>query len=105
MKKQIVKAIMSAGVIAASMLALAGCATKSATSKGNTAGNTIKIGVNMELSGAVAGYGEQQKQGIELAVKQINAAGGIKVGNTKKKITALNFQGKCNDDNEFLIVV
>ena len=96
MKKQIVKAIMSAGVIAASMLALAGCATKSATSKGNTAGNTIKIGVNMELSGAVAGYGEQQKQGIELAVKQINAAGGIKVGNTKKKITAVYRDNKSS---------
>lgn len=96
MKKQIVKAIMSAGVIAASMLALAGCATKSATSKGNTAGNTIKIGVNMELSGAVAGYGEQQKQGIELAVKQINAAGGIKVGNTKKRITAVYRDNKSS---------
>ena len=64
----------------ASMLALVGWRQRVPRAKRNTAGNTIKIGVNMELSGAVAGYGEQQKQGIELAVKQINAAGGIKVG-------------------------
>ncbi len=38
---------------------------------------TIKIGINMELSGAVATYGESTVQGIELAIKEINAAGGI----------------------------
>ena len=75
MAKKFLKTIISTGMIAASVLALSGCATKSAANKGNTAGSTIKIGVNMELSGAVAGYGEQEKQGVELAVKQINAAG------------------------------
>lgn len=45
---------------------------------GNKAdGDTIKIGVNLELSGAVAGYGSQEKDGIELAAKKINDEGGI----------------------------
>ncbi len=96
MAKKFLKTIISTGMIAASVLALSGCATKSAANKGNTAGSTIKIGVNMELSGAVAGYGEQEKQGVELAVKQINAAGGIKVGNSKKKITAIYRDNKSS---------
>ena len=47
-----------AGFAAAAMMCsafMAGCTAKSAASKGNQAGDTIKIGVNMELSGAAAG--------------------------------------------------
>lgn len=40
-------------------------------------GDTIKIGVNLELSGGVAAYGNAEKNGVELAVEQINADGGI----------------------------
>ncbi|NLB41295.1 MAG: ABC transporter substrate-binding protein, partial [Clostridiales bacterium] len=39
--------------------------------------NTIKIGVNYELTGKVASYGQDSVQGIELAIEEINAAGGI----------------------------
>lgn len=45
---------------------------------GNAAeGDTIKIGLNLELSGAVAGYGTQEQEGVDLAVKKINDEGGI----------------------------
>lgn len=37
----------------------------------------IKIGLNLELSGPVAAYGSQEKDGAELAVDEINKAGGI----------------------------
>jgi urea transport system substrate-binding protein len=37
----------------------------------------IKIGAPVDLSGVFAVYGEQQKQAAELAVKEINEAGGI----------------------------
>ena len=40
-------------------------------------GDTIKIGLNLELSGGVASYGTGIKQGVELAVDEINAAGGV----------------------------
>jgi branched-chain amino acid transport system substrate-binding protein len=44
--------------------------------KGDNA-DVIKIGVNYELSGKVATYGQASVEGIELAVKEINEAGGI----------------------------
>ncbi|WP_373657743.1 ABC transporter substrate-binding protein [Sporomusa acidovorans] len=39
--------------------------------------NEIKIGGNFELTGSVANYGKQAVNGIQLAIKQANAAGGI----------------------------
>lgn len=79
--------VMLGAITAVSAIALAGCATTSAGDKGNSStGNTVKIGMNMELSGAAAGYGNQMKQGFDLAVKQINADGGIKVNGKKMKI-------------------
>lgn len=50
----------------------------SGSAEGNTAkGDTIKIGVDMELSGSVSAYGTQEKEGIQLAVDEINKAGGV----------------------------
>lgn len=40
-------------------------------------GDTIKIGVNLELSGAVASYGSSEADAIDLAVEEINKDGGI----------------------------
>jgi branched-chain amino acid transport system substrate-binding protein len=41
------------------------------------AADPIKIGVVTPLSGTYAGIGQQVKWGLELAAKEINAAGGI----------------------------
>lgn len=87
MKKNTFKKMAGIAAIVMSAGIFAGCSTATTKSEGNTAtGNTIKIGVNMELSGAAAGYGQQQKQGIQLAVSQINKDGGVKVNGKKKKI-------------------
>lgn len=87
MMKNWEKQTFKVAALGAMALTLAGCTSaKSSSSQGNNPGKTIKIGVNMELSGSAAGYGEQQKQGIQLAVNQINKNGGIKVGKTKKKV-------------------
>ena len=56
----------------ASALALA-CASLATTAQAQT----IKIAVLQELSGAGASAGTNTKNGIELAVKEVNAAGGI----------------------------
>jgi ABC-type branched-chain amino acid transport systems, periplasmic component len=40
-------------------------------------GDTIKIGVNMELTGGVSVYGQSCYNGIKMAVDEINAAGGV----------------------------
>ena len=40
-------------------------------------GDTIKIGGNLEMTGGSASYGVSSKNAIELALKQINAKGGV----------------------------
>ncbi len=71
--------------------ALAGCGANSSSSSNGTSTNTneggstssdtssetIKIGANLELTGDVASYGSSILAGAELAIEEINAAGGI----------------------------
>jgi branched-chain amino acid transport system substrate-binding protein len=87
MKKSMVKKVLSMAAIVMTAGIFSGCSTAKTSTKGNqTTGNTIKIGVNMELSGAAAGYGNSQKQGIQMAADEINQNGGINVNGKKKKI-------------------
>lgn len=72
MKRMVTWAL--AGAMGLSMLA--GCSSAS-TSPSGQAGDTIKIGVNYELSGGVATYGQASVEGIEMAIEEINAAGGV----------------------------
>jgi len=65
MKKTLV--VLFSTLIAVSMLSA--CAKKAAT--------TIKIGANLELTGDVSIYGIPEKVAFEMAVAEINAAGGI----------------------------
>jgi len=53
---------------------------------GATAQDEIKIGVVLPTTGAEAKAGQYQKEGVELAIKQINAKGGIYVKEKKKKL-------------------
>jgi branched-chain amino acid transport system substrate-binding protein len=39
--------------------------------------NEIRIGINYELTGDVASYGQASVEGIELALEEVNNAGGI----------------------------
>ncbi|HET7871735.1 MAG TPA: hypothetical protein VFL42_04430, partial [Terriglobales bacterium] len=48
--------------------------------------DTINIGVVMPITGAEAKPGQYQKEGIELAIKQINDKGGIFVKDKNKKL-------------------
>lgn len=68
--------------------AFSGCSSGA----GNTAENSdvIKIGINYELSGNVATYGQSSVEGIELAIEEINAAGGI----NGKKIETVKYDTK-----------
>lgn len=50
---------------------------------------TIKIGLNAELTGGVPVVGASCKNGAELAVEEINNAGGLEVGGKKYKIELL----------------
>lgn len=71
MKKKLAKVFFASALVAG---VLAGCSGAKSTSGG---GNSIKVGVNLELSGNVASYGESMEKGIDLAVDEINKKGGI----------------------------
>ncbi|WEV41242.1 ABC transporter substrate-binding protein [Lactobacillus sp. ESL0681] len=87
MVKKLTKKVMSAAVVTAAALMMTACSTNKNSSKGTHQDDkTVKIGVNMELSGGAAGYGNAQKQGIQLAASEINKSGGINVNGKKKKI-------------------
>ncbi|MEH7125714.1 ABC transporter substrate-binding protein [Bacillus sp. JJ1532] len=76
-KKKITSVLMATTLMAG---ILAGCSgSKEAGSGGSSSkdGDTIKIGANLELSGGVASYGSGIASGVELAVEEINAAGGV----------------------------
>ena len=83
-----IKKVMNVVITGVAAFMLAGCTVaKSSSSTGTKQDkDSVKIGVNMELSGAAAGYGNAQKQGIQLAVSEINKKGGIDVNGHKKKI-------------------
>src|SRR5512146_2811509 len=51
-----------------------------------TAQDAIKIGVVLPITGREGKPGQYQKEGIELAIKQINAAGGIKIKGKKLQV-------------------
>ncbi len=53
---------------------------------GPSAPQTIKIGVNAELTGGIPVVGESCKNAAQLAVKEINDAGGLEIGGKKYKI-------------------
>lgn len=63
--------------IAMSTLLMAGALAGCGGGAKQEAANEIKIGGNFELTGSVANYGKQAVNGIQLAIKQANAAGGI----------------------------
>jgi ABC-type branched-subunit amino acid transport system substrate-binding protein len=65
-KKALVVKILGALLVMALLIPAAGCSK-----------DTIKIGAVMDLTGSLAGIGTPIRDGIVLAVEQINAAGGI----------------------------
>jgi len=54
----------------------AGCSSGGGNGNKST-GDTIKIGLNYELSGGVAAYGQSSRDGILMAFDEINAKGGV----------------------------
>lgn len=90
-KKILVASTLFAGV-------LAGCSGGHNSSVGNSGGgdakgDTIKIGANLELSGEVASYGQSISEGMELAIEEINASGGV----DGKKIKVVKVDNKSDN--------
>lgn len=71
-----------AGIATVSAAAvLAGCSLSeppaSAAGASSSSGSTVYFGVSAAITGQYAQYGQQFKEGFELAVSEVNAAGGI----------------------------
>ena len=87
MKK--VFALVLAALMAVTMFAGCGASEPAATeaASGNeTTGGAIKLGMSGPLTGGAAGYGTAVQAGMEIAVEEINAMGG------------LQFELNCQDD-------
>lgn len=71
------KKLLAVSMIGALALGtLAGCGGASTTT-GGSANGPIKIGINFELTGGVAAFGNSALNAAKLATKEINAAGGV----------------------------
>lgn len=68
----------------------AGCSSQDTSSEAD--GDTIKVGLNYELSGGVATYGQSLTEGIELAIEEINENGGA----LGKQIEAVKVDNKSD---------
>ncbi|OPX42529.1 leucine-, isoleucine-, valine-, threonine-, and alanine-binding protein precursor [Ruminiclostridium hungatei] len=84
MKKKL-SMLLAVGLLVSGITA---CGVKSEGSQANA--NEIKIGINYELSGGVASYGQSSVDGIMLAIDEINAAGGI----DGKKLVPVKYDNK-----------
>lgn len=84
------KTILSLLAIVLIMSMLVGCGGNSNNAAENA--NEIKIGINYELSGDVASYGQSSVDGIMMAFDEINAAGGI----NGKKIVPVQIDNKSD---------
>src|SRR6202171_2529842 len=64
-------------VAAAIIVASCGSATTSGGNTNTYAGKVIKFGAILSITGAGGVYGPQSRDGMNLAVKQINKSGGV----------------------------
>ena len=69
---------------------MSGCGNKAGQQTTDAEENEIRLGINYELSGEVATYGQSSVEGIELAVKQLNEKGGI----NGKQIKLIKYDNK-----------
>ncbi len=74
MKKRIFISLLAIVLV---MSLLVGCGDGGANNNNNNDNDGIKIGLNYELTGGVASYGQSSVDGIMMAFDEINAAGGI----------------------------
>ncbi len=66
-------------VVLAGSLAMAGCASKET--------DDIRIGVNAEITGSKPTVGDSCQKAAQLMAAQVNAGGGLKVGDKKYPVT------------------
>ena len=109
MKKKFAKLLLTSTLLSG---ILAGCAA-GGNDSGGSSEDVIKIGANFELSGPVASYGQSNMKGVELAVEEINANGGIdgkqieliKVDNKSEAAEATNAAIKLTSQDKVTAII
>lgn len=82
MKKSFKKVVSLGLLCTLAVASLAGCGTK----EGGAGSDQFLIGGLGPLTGEAASYGTSVKQGAEIAIEEINANGGVKVGDSTLKL-------------------
>lgn len=77
---------MSNGLISKKTLIAAASAAVLALAANPAVAKDIVFGASVQLTGPVANTGRYYRDAYELAIEKINAAGGVKVGNEKRKV-------------------
>lgn len=91
MKKKGFTTLLLVSLLAFLLVFTSACSTKSTEEKKSE--DVIKIGVNLELSGNVASFGQSALNGFTLALEEINAAGGI----NGKKLDIVKYDNKSDN--------
>ena len=77
---------------------LTGCGGNSSDSTGEA---TFKIGASGPLTGGAAAYGDAVNKGAQIAVEEINAAGGINGVKIEFRINPYNLPHFCGKSTRF----
>ncbi len=83
---------MLAGLAACLALLATACASKTSS----TSGSEVVIGASIPLSGPLAGFGSFQKWGYQHAVDEVNQAGGVPVGGSRRKVRLVLLDDKTD---------
>jgi len=101
------KKVLSILLVAAMLTcALAACGSDKSGASGSASGdgsNVITFGVNYELTGDNPVVGESAEKGIDLAVDEINAAGGITIDGTAYTLAAKKLDNEFNAESSAVV--
>jgi branched-chain amino acid transport system substrate-binding protein len=112
-RKKLVLAAILVLALALALFAVAGCGGDSGSGDASTAPSTpFKVGVAGPMTGDYATYGKSHKEGAEIAMEELNAAGGVNGGQVSLELgddlgdpkQAVLVAQKYIDDAELIVV-
>ena len=80
------------------LLAVTSLAAATLACGGAGGGNTVKIGLNAELTGEMPAVGASSKNAAEMFVEQVNGRGGLDVGGKKMKLELVTADNAAKAD-------
>jgi len=81
------KPVLVLATATALALTAAGCGSKGASQSSGSDSGPLTIGASLSLTGELAREGQLTKEGYQLCQSKVNAKGGVKVGDTKRKLS------------------